>query len=39
VKRDEKGNIINQWNEIIKIVRMNKKKPFIGGFRKVNSDI
>jgi hypothetical protein len=39
VKRDEKGNAVKQWTEVIKIVRINRKKPFIGGFRKVDSDI
>lgn len=39
VKRDEKGNVTKQWTEVIKIIRINKKKPFIGGYRKVDSDI
>jgi hypothetical protein len=37
VKRDEKGNVIKQWIEVIKIIRVNKKKPFIGGFRNINT--
>jgi hypothetical protein len=36
VKRDEKGNVTKQWTEVIKIIRINKKKPFIGGFRKLD---
>ena len=39
VKRDERGNVTKQWTEVIKIIRVNKKKPFIGGYRKVENDV
>lgn len=38
VKRDEKGNVTDQWVEVIKIVRINKKKPFIGGYKNLNTE-
>ncbi len=38
VKRDDKGNITDQWVEVIKIIRINKKKPFIGGYKNLNSN-
>ena len=38
VKRDEKGNIINQWVEVVKVIRVNKKKPFLGGFKNIEND-
>ncbi|CAM6006610.1 unnamed protein product [Sphagnum balticum] len=39
VRKDEKGNITDQWVEVIKIIRINKKKPFIGGFQNVSNNI
>ena len=38
VKRDDKGNITDQWTEVVKIIRINKKKPFIGGYTNVNTN-
>ena len=38
VKRDEKGNVTDQWTEVVKIIRINKKKPFIGGYTNVNTN-
>jgi len=37
VKRDDKGNITDQWTEVVRIIRINKKKPFIGGYNNVNN--
>lgn len=39
VKRDDKGNVTHQWNEVVKIIRINKRKPFIGGYKNVNNDV
>lgn len=39
VKKDEKGNITDQWVEVVKIIRINKKKPFIGGYKNVNNNV
>ena len=39
IKRDERGNVTKQWTEVIKIIRINKKKPFIGGYRKIENDV
>lgn len=39
VKRDDKGNVTHQWTEIVKIIRINKRKPFIGGYKNVNNDV
>lgn len=38
IKRDDKGNVVSQEVQVIKIIRVNRKKPFIGGFRNVNND-
>jgi hypothetical protein len=38
VKRDDKGNIVDQWTEVVKIIRINKKKPFIGGYTNLNTN-
>ena len=38
IKRDQRGNVTKQWTEVIKIIRVNKKKPFIGGYRKIESN-
>ena len=38
VKRDEKGNVVDQWTEVIKIIRVNRRKPFIGGYTNVKTD-
>ena len=37
VKRDDKGNITDQWTEVVKIIRINKQKPFIGGYNNLNT--
>jgi len=39
VKRDDKGNVTHQWTEVVKIIRINKRKPFIGGYKNVNNDV
>lgn len=39
VKKDEKGNITDQWVEVVKIIRINKKKPFLGGYRNLNTNV
>ena len=39
IKRDEKENAVDQWVEVIKIIRVNKRKPFIGGYKNVNNDL
>lgn len=39
VKRDDKGNVTQQWTEVVKIIRINKRKPFIGGYKNVNNDV
>ena len=38
IKRDEKGNVTDQWTEVIKIIRVNRRKPFIGGYTNVKND-
>lgn len=38
VKRDDKGNVIKQWTEVVKIIRVNRKKPYIGGYRRVDTN-
>ena len=38
VKRDQKGNVVQQWTEVVKIIRINKKKPFIGGYTNLNNN-
>ena len=37
VKKDDKGNVTDQWTEVVRIIRINKKKPFIGGYNNVNT--
>ena len=37
VKKDEKGNVTDQWVEVVRIIRVNKKKPFLGGYKNVNN--
>lgn len=38
VKKDDKGNITDQWTEVVKIIRINKRKPFIGGYKNVSNN-
>ena len=37
IKKDEKGNVTDQWVEVVRIIRVNKKKPFLGGYKNVNN--